>query len=228
MIVLEKDEDLTLVGETFALGGVIAFRTDTFYGLGADPFNASAVQKVKDLKGREENKPILVLISDMEQLDRLIEIRSTEFNELAKQFWPGALTIIGVATSQLPMELTAGTKTVGVRLPNDGRVRALVSACGGALTATSANPSGEPAARTTEEVAKYFREGVDLIVDGGAANTDRPSTVVDATGAGSAGILPANRTEVRLVREGAIAWRDIQSALQQRRIQSGVKPPHSK
>ena len=198
MILSDSESTHQCAAQIIARGGIIAFRTDTFYGLGADPFNAIAVQKVKDLKGREENKPILVLISDVEQLGRLIENRSLAFDELARQFWPGALTIIGEATGRMPSELTAGTKTVGVRLPDDDRVRALVRACGGALTATSANPSGEPPARTAEDVAKYFREGVDVIVDGGAANTDRPSTVVDATG-----------NELKVVREGVIGWSEI-------------------
>lgn len=202
MIISQSHENLTRVADVVARGGVIAFRTDTFYGLGADPFNAGAVQKVKDLKGREGNKPILVLISDVEQLGRLIENRSAAFDELAKLFWPGALTIIGEGTGQLPSELTAGTKSVGVRLPDDERVRAIVRACGGALTATSANRSGEPAARSAAEALKYFGESIDLIVDGGATKTDRPSTVVDTTS-----------DEVSLVREGAIAWPDIQSAL---------------
>ena len=204
MIISHSHENLTRVADVVARGGVIAFRTDTFYGLGADPFNAVAVQKVKDLKGREGNKPILVLISDPEQLGRLIENRSAAFDELTKQFWPGALTIIGKATDELPNELTAATKSVGVRLPNDEGVRSVVRACGGALTATSANPSGEPAARSAAEALKYFGETVDLIVDGGAAKTDQPSTVVDAT----------SSSEVKLVREGVIAWDEIQLALQ--------------
>ena len=196
-----------------ARGGVIVFRTDTLYALGADPFNAAAVQKVKDLKGRKENRPILVLISEVDQLGRLIENRSAVFDELAKRFWPGALTIIGRATSQLPSELTAGTNSVGVRLPDDETVSSLVRACGGALTATSANPSGEPPARSAAEALKYFGEKVDLILDGGATKTDRPSTVVDTTSAGRAGILPAELAEVSLVRQGVIAWTEIQSAL---------------
>lgn len=204
MIISQSHENLTRVADVVARGGVIAFRTDTFYGLGVDPFNAGAVQKVKDLKGREGNKPILVLISDVEQLGRLIESRSAAFDELAKQFWPGALTIIGEATGQLPGELTAGTKSVGVRLPDDEKVRSVVRTCGGALTATSANPSGEPAARSAAEALKYFGETVDLIVDGGATKTDRPSTVVDTT----------SGSEVKLVREGGIAWDEIQVALQ--------------
>jgi L-threonylcarbamoyladenylate synthase len=202
LIIAQSRETFARIEDTIARGGVIAFRTDTFYGLGADPFNASAVQNVKDLKGREENKPILVLISDIEQLARLIENRSPAFDELAKRFWPGALTIIGEATGQLPSELTAGTKTVGVRLPADERVRSLVRACGGALTATSANLSGQPPALTAEEVAKHFGDSVDLIVNAGDAQADQPSTVVDASGA-----------EVKLVREGAIPWAQIQTTL---------------
>ena len=203
MIVLQNDESLTQAREIIARGGVIAFRTDTFYGLGADPFNASAVQKVKDLKGREGNKPILVLISDVEQLSRLIENRSPAFDELAERFWPGALTIIGEATNRLPGDLTAGTKSVGVRLPGDESVRSIVRACGGALTATSANPSGEPPARSATEALKYFGESVDVILDGGATKTDQPSTVVDTTSDGG----------LKLVREGVIAWDKIQLAL---------------
>lgn len=202
MIISQSNENLVRAVEVITRGGVIAFRTDTFYGLGANPFDASAVQRIKELKGREDNKPILVLISDLEQLDRLIEKRLPAFDELAKQFWPGALTIIGEATAELPGELTAGTKTVGVRLPDDDRVRALVRACGGALTATSANPAGEPPARTAEDVARYFADDLDLIVNGGETKTDQPSTVVDTGGGG-----------VKLVREGVIAWREIQSAL---------------
>ena len=203
MIIAHSTETLARSARIIARGGVIAFRTDTFYGLGADPFNAGAVQKVKDLKGREGNKPILVLISDVEQLGRLIENRSAAFDELEKQFWPGALTIIGKGTGQLPSELTAGTKSVGVRVPDDESARSVVRACGGALTATSANPSGEPAARSAAEALKYFGESIDLIVDGGATKTDRPSTVVDTTSDGG----------LKLVREGGIAWDEIQVAL---------------
>ncbi|MGQ0761415.1 MAG: L-threonylcarbamoyladenylate synthase [Acidobacteriota bacterium] len=202
MIISQSHENLTRVADVVARGGVIAFRTDTFYGLGGDPFNAGAVQKVKDLKGREENKPILVLISDVEQLGRLIQRRSPAFAELAKQFWPGALTIIGRGTGQLPGELTAGTKTVGVRLPDDDRVRPLVRACSGALTATSANPSGEPPARTAEDVENYFGAQLDLVIDDGPVKTDQPSTVVDAT-----------TNHVSLLREGVIPWANIQAVL---------------
>ena len=185
-----------------ARGGVIAFRTDTFYGLGANPFNTDAIKKIKELKGREDSKPILIVIGDRDQVDRFIANQSKTFGVLAERFWPGPLTLIGNAAPDLPEEITAGTKTVGVRLPNDDQVRALVRACGGALTATSANLSNQPPAKTAEEAREYFGALIDLIVDGGPARTDSPSTVVDVSGA-----LP------QLIREGVIVWTDIQSAL---------------
>lgn len=202
MIISQTTDNLRQITATIAGCGVIAFRTDTFYGLGADPFNASAVQKIRELKGREDDKPILIVISDTKEVDRLIPFRAKAFDDLAKRFWPGALTIIGQAAAELPNQLTVGTKTVGVRLPDDDRVRALIAACGGALTATSANVSGQPPARTAAEVASYFGQRIDLIVDGGATTSESPSTVVDAT-----------TSELKLVREGLIPWSEVRSAL---------------
>src|ERR1041385_3631027 len=98
-------ESVDLIGkaaETISRGGVIAFRTDTFYGLGADPFHQDAVRKIKQLKGREDHKPILIVISDYDQLERFITSSSPAFQLLAKNFWPGALTLIGAASLDLP------------------------------------------------------------------------------------------------------------------------------
>ena len=173
-------------------GGVIAFRTDTFYGLGTDPLNAAAVRKIKELKGREENKPILLLISDADQIDRFIE-HPDSYRNIANQHWPAALTLIGKARPELPTDLTAGTNTIGLRLPADEDVRALVRACGGALTATSANTSESSPAQTAAEVEGYFPNGIDLIIDGGAARITEPSTVVDVS-----------RERPRMIREGAV------------------------
>jgi len=174
-------------------GGVIAFRTDTFYGLGADPFNVSAVSKIRELKGREENKPILLLLSEASVGDRFIADRSQAFEEVARKFWPGPLTIVGVAVANLPPGITAGTGTVGVRVPADEGVRELVRTCGGALTATSANPSGREPARSAKEVFDYFGDRVDLIIDGGEVIATEPSTVVDVT-----------TSPPRVIRKGAI------------------------
>ena len=181
-------------------GGVIAFRTDTFYGLGADPFNATAVARIRELKGREENKPILLLLSDASVADRFIADRSQAFEDVARKFWPGPLTIVGVAVANLPPEITAGTGTVGVRVPADESVRELVRECGGALTATSANPSGREPARSAEGVKEYFGDFVDLVIDGGEVTATEPSTVLDVT-----------TSPPRVVREGAIRFlQDLQ------------------
>jgi len=189
------------VAQIIARGGVIGFRTDTFYGLGADPFNRDAVQRIKQLKGRE-NKPILIVISERAAVTRFIAEPTPTFELLAETFWPGPLTLIGHAAPGVPDEISAGTKTIGVRLPGDDKVRALVRACGGALTATSANPSHDEPASDAQKVFSYFGDTIDLIVDGGAATTDRASTVVDVCD-----------VEPRLIREGVIAWSTIQTEL---------------
>ena len=173
-------------------GGIVAFRTDTFYGLGADPFNAAAVERIRALKGREENKPILLLISDADQAERLITNREM-FDQVARKFWPGPLTIVGLAAWSLPEAITARSGTVGVRLPADESVRDFVRECGGILTATSANPAGREPARSAEEVRTYFSEDLLTIVDGGEVTATEPSTVLDVT-----------TSPPRIVREGAL------------------------
>jgi len=185
---------ISLAAKIIAEGGVIAFRTDTFYGLGADPFNAAAVAKIRELKGREDNKPILLLLASAGEADRFIVDRSQAFEEVARKYWPGPLTIVGEAVPDLPVEITAGTGTVGVRVPADESVRELVRACGGALTATSANPSGWEQASSAEEVREYFGNRLDFVIDGGEVTATEPSTVLDVT------VSPP-----RVVRQGAIS-----------------------
>jgi L-threonylcarbamoyladenylate synthase len=180
-------------------GGVIAFRTDTFYGLGADPFNECAVRRIRRLKGREEAKPILLLISDLDVVDRFIINQGQSFEPVANRFWPGPLTLVSVARTELSPDLTAGTNTIGLRLPDDENVRALVRSCGGALTATSANTSGQRPARTATEVENYFAQGIDLIIDGGEVTVTQPSTVLDLSLA-----------QPHLIREGAITRRQLE------------------
>jgi L-threonylcarbamoyladenylate synthase len=194
--------DFERASQVIRNGGVIAFRTDTFYGLGADPLNRIAVARIRRLKGREEAKPILLLISDARDSERFIASPSNRFQDVAQRFWPGPLTLVGLARPELPDELTAGTATIGVRLPNDRGVRDLVRACGGALTATSANPAGNEPARSADEVRSYFPEGLDLIADGGTVTAVMASTVLDLSS-----------DEPRLIREGQITREQLQQAL---------------
>ena len=201
MILNDNAETRTEAAGIIAAGGVIAFRTDTFYGLGADPFNPRAIRKIRLLKGREDGKPILLLISDESEVDRFIQ-KSAFFKLVARNHWPAPLTLIGVSRPELPAALTASTHSLGVRLPDDDNVRALVRACGGALTATSANVSGQPPARTAKEVENYFPAGIDLIVDGGEVTATEASTVLDVSS-----------SKARLVREGAISREELRELL---------------
>lgn len=185
-----------------ARGGLIAFLTDTFYGLGADPFNRAALQAIFRLKGRDEGKPILVIASDMDAASRLIAERTPLFDLFSERFWPGPLTLVVRAARNVPEELTAGTGTVGIRIPAVEEVRMLVRACGGALTATSANPSGSQPALTAEMVLDYFPSGLDLIIDSGPAHLDRPSTVLDVSS-----------EEARIIREGAIPRHELERSM---------------
>ena len=196
----DNTETRKLAAEIVTNGGLIAFRTDTFYGLGVDPFNVNAVARIKRLKGREEGKPILLLIGDISDAERLLQSKSAAFERFSKRFWPGPLTIVAPAVTEL-LDITAGTETVGLRLPDDDNVRLLVRACGGSLTATSANPSGCEPARSASEVQNYFEIGIDLIVDGGEVTVTKPSTVIDIVA------VPP-----RVIREGAISTAELESS----------------
>jgi L-threonylcarbamoyladenylate synthase len=204
VIVSHTHEIIESISQTIAGGGVVAFRTDTFYGLGANPFDRQAVQRIRDLKGREDRKPILIVVSGRDQVSRFIPSPSRVFVRLAEEFWPGPLTLIGEAAAEVSDEVSAGTRSVGLRFPADKRVLALIAGCGGALTATSANPSGKMPARTAMEADAYFGEKIDMIVDDGEAQTDRPSTVVSV-----------EREHATLIREGVISWAEVQETLKQ-------------
>jgi L-threonylcarbamoyladenylate synthase len=201
MVIPDGQEARARAARVVGAGGVVGFRTDTFYGLGVDPFNRDALRALNELKGRE-GKPVLVLVAERADARRLWEKAPPLFDALAARHWPGALTIVCAARPGVPEELTAGTGTVGVRLPADEDVRALVRACGGALTATSANPAGEPPARSAADVRRYFQDRIDLVIDGGETKAERPSTVLDI-----------HSDPPVLVREGVVTRAEIEATL---------------
>lgn len=205
MIVPQSPQALEDAARIVLHGGLIAFRTDTFYGLGADPLSRPAIRRIRQLKIREETKPILLLISDYDKVARFIPKPSELFLTIASQHWPGPLTLVSNARPELPEELTAGSGTIGLRLPDDDDVRTLLRACGGALTATSANASGGLPARTAAEVENYFADGIDLIIDGGEATVLQPSTVLDVSG-----------DKPRMIREAAISRKGLNETLRER------------
>lgn len=181
-------------------GGVIAFPTDTFYGLGADPFNPEAISKIFRIKLRPADKPLLVLIHSPDQVDRLTDQITPLAKLLMRLFWPGSLTLLFKAAPGLPRELTAGTGKVGIRLPAHLFTLQLLEGLDCPLTAPSANISGAREPVTAGEVVSAG--ALDVIVDGGPAPGGKPSTILDAT-----------TNPPTLVREGAVSRKDLQMVL---------------
>ena len=159
-------------------GGIIAIPTDTVYGLGADPFNADAVQRLYTIKGRPDGKPIPLVLSSVDDVHRVAQNLPDYFFHLTERFWPGGLTIIVEAKDLLPV-LTAGGNTVGVRIPDNPLLLKILQAFGGPAAITSANLSGEPPATSTQEIGEELTQRIDVIVDGGKTPGPIPSTVYD-------------------------------------------------
>jgi len=162
-------------------GGVIAYPTDTFYGLGADPRNSRAVGKVFEIKGRGADQPILLLLHDRTEVTAWTYAVTPSAERLMDRFWPGPLTLVFKARPDVFPELTGGTGTIGLRVPGNELTRALLGRAGNVLTGTSANRSGSSSPRTADEVMRELGGRVDLVLDGGASAADRPSTVVNVT-----------------------------------------------
>jgi L-threonylcarbamoyladenylate synthase len=162
-------------------GGLVAFPTETFYGLGAAALDPGAVRRVFEIKGRPDGKPVLVLVDSVAMLDAVALEVPPRARTLMAAHWPGALTLVFRARSEVPAEVTAGTGTVGVRLSAHAVARALVTALGQPITAPSANPSGSTPPTTGAAVLAHFGGRLDLLLDGGATTGGEPSTVLDVT-----------------------------------------------
>jgi L-threonylcarbamoyladenylate synthase len=188
--------------DTLALGGLVAFPTDTVYGLAARIDQADAIENLFIAKGRDFNKPIAVLVGETEQIEQVAEGFTENAKRLVDRFWPGALTVIVTKRAGLPEKLSP-TSTIGVRMPDHAFARALLTACG-PLATTSANLSGRPNPITAADVLAQLDGRIDLLVDGGATPGGVPSTVVDCT------VDPPI-----VLRHGAISDADIFSSLHQ-------------
>lgn len=162
-------------------GGVVAFPTDTCYGLAVNPFDPSAVTRLFKIKGREATKPIILLIAQLSMLDTLVKTPSPLAKAVIQEFWPGPLTLIFQKKAVLPDLLTAGQPTIGIRLPKAIIPLKLILEAGFPLTATSANRSGQPPAVSALEIEDTLGNDLDLILDSGTCDST-PSTVLDLTG----------------------------------------------
>lgn len=172
------DSSINQAIATLKDGGVVAFPTDTVYGVGIDPFQPEAVRELYRIKGRPIDKPIPILVGSLGDVERVAQNLPSTFGRLAKQFWPGELTLI-VEAKGLPPEITAGGNTVGVRMPDHPLALALLQRFGGAIATTSANRSDEPPATSAEEVRSELGDLVNIILDGGQTPTRVASTVLD-------------------------------------------------
>lgn len=179
-------------------GGVVAFPTETYYGLAVDPLNPLALNHLFTLKQRETSKPILTLVDDRGSLPLLVQEIPPLYVPLMDEFWPGPLTLIFPARVNLPALLTAGTGTIGVRQSSHPFARQLLRAFGRPITATSANISGNAPAVDAYEVRSQFGSRIDMVFEGGRTPGIVGSTIVGFSG-----------DSIKLIREGVIPFKDI-------------------
>jgi L-threonylcarbamoyladenylate synthase len=186
--------------EILKAGGVVAFPTDTVYGLGCLVLDIKAIGRLYDIKGREQTKAIAVLIASAEDLPKIAAQPSAEALQLARRFWPGPLTIVVPRNPKLP-EALSHNATIGVRVPDHAVAQALLAAAG-PMGVTSANLSGQANTLTAEQVLAQLDGRIELLIEGGQTPGDTPSTVVDMTAAAP-----------RMLRAGPITEAQIKEAL---------------
>ena len=166
---------------TLKHGGLVAYPTDTLYGLGADIFDPEAVDRVFQVKGRPRHEALPVLIGSLADLDRVTGHVPQLLHSFAERFWPGPLTLVLERRPEVPDTVTGGQDTIAVRLPGHAIPRVLAMESGSPITGTSANRSGGPEPRTAQEVQDQLGDGVDLVVDGGRCPGGVASTILDLT-----------------------------------------------
>jgi L-threonylcarbamoyladenylate synthase len=198
---LEDGRALEIAIKSMQQGGVIAFPTDTVYGIGASLLHHDALTRVYDIKGRSHEKPLPILVSRPEVINTLTDEPDPDLLRLAARFWPGPLTIILKANNSLPVEVVAPDGTFGVRVPDHSIALTIAQHNGGAIATSSANRSGMPPACHAGEIRDAFGGEIDVILDGGIAPQSTASTVIRREG-----------DTITIVREGAISSETIHNA----------------
>jgi L-threonylcarbamoyladenylate synthase len=200
--VLRADHPVALrhAADILQNGGLVAFPTDTVYGLAALPFQSEFVERLYSAKGRSSERAIAILLGDISQLTRVAQGLTPEAMNLAKRFWPGPLTLIVPRLPEVP-EMVSPYPTIGVRIPDHPVALALLRQVG-PLAVTSANLSGQENANTAEEVLRQLQGRIHLILDGGTTPGGVPSTVADVTG-----------KELTILRQGPISLEEIRLVL---------------
>ena len=185
-------------------GGTVIFPTDTVFGLGAHALKKDAIEKIYEIKGRDRNKPINILISDIDKLDYIIEPMTKTEEKLANYWWPGPLTLVlNLKESKKNLyNFVKNDGTIGVRIPNNEKTRELIRKAGGIIATTSVNFSGEEPATSISDIDKKIINAVDYVVDFNEFSIKKPSTVVKIKGG-----------KIEILREGALIMEDLERAL---------------
>lgn len=202
-----EPEKILLAAEVINAEGVIGYPTETVYGIGSSINYESAIRRIYEIKKREQQKPLSIIIGEPSKLRDLVLEVSPTAERLIQAFWPGPLTLVFAAAPSLNPLLLAGGNTVGIRVPGSKICLELLKKCNEAIVSTSANISGTPEAKTATDVLDSFAEKLDLIIDGGPSQDSIPSTVVEVIG---------SRPIIRRV--GVISEKEIHDALEQRKI----------
>ena len=176
-----SEEIIAEAGEIIKQGGLVAFPTETVYGLGGDAFNPESSRKIYAAKGRPSDNPLIVHISALDDLERLVKNIPDNAHRLIEAFWPGPLTIIFNKKEEVPKETTGGLDTVAVRFPSDPIARRFITAAGGFVAAPSANISGRPSPTNGKYVVEDMNSRIDMILYGDDAEIGLESTIVDVT-----------------------------------------------
>lgn len=192
-------------------GGLVAFPTETVYGLGGDALNPLASKKIYAAKGRPSDNPLIVHIARIEDLAALCTRVPEKALVLAQRFWPGPLTMIFPASDLVPRATTGGLDTVAVRFPSNKVAQGLILAAGGYVAAPSANTSGRPSPTTAARVAEDLGEAIDMILDGGPADIGLESTIVDFSG-----------EEALILRPGYISLDMLRETIGEGRMDAGL------
>lgn len=197
LLTLEQPRALERAISAIQQGGVIAFPTDTVYGVGASLAHPPALKRIFEIKGRNPDRPLPILLASPGHLSLVTSALDPDLLALARHFWPGPLTIAVHALGSLPEQVVAADGTAGVRVPDHSVALTMANRCGGAIAATSANPSGKEPACRAEEIEPALADRLDIVLDGGVAPCGLASTVIRREGATIScirdGAIPAGR-----------------------------------
>jgi len=199
-----EPKDIEKAAAHILAGEVVAYPTETIYGLGVDVFNKKAVKKLYDLKARDYGLPVSILVANAQMLKELVTEIPERAHVLMRRFWPGPLTILFQVHESFPKTLVTNTGKVGVRISSHPIAAALVARVGRPITTTSANKTGFPPSLNIKHIQKFFENRLACVVDGGECEPSRGSTVVDVT-----------EETMRIIRDGAILADEVIRCFQQ-------------